>query len=313
MKTKSVIFSFLMLCVGTLSAQDFLFKVTASKGGNQINSKGSWTALESGKRVYTGGKIKVVSGGYISMIHNSGKPMELKAPGTYDAQELAKKFDQKSSGFASRYSNFVLAGMDNTGGTGNANMTGAAHRGPLESSDSDVNLELYSINIEGFDGNHILKSEPSLIKWDVDESGESDSYTIQLLDLEEQVVFTNEVSTNEAVLDFTSVSLPDQAYLLVVVGKDNDKAKSKRALLKMLSKDDAKKAEEDLSKLKAELDLTAAIDNLVMASYYEEKSMYLNAVACYEKALEIAPGVESYEKAYNNYLIRIGVKEEEKK
>lgn len=61
MKTKSVIFSFLMLCVGTLSAQDFLFKVTGTKGSNKISSKGTWDDLAAGKRVYTGGKIKVAS------------------------------------------------------------------------------------------------------------------------------------------------------------------------------------------------------------------------------------------------------------
>ncbi len=304
MKTKYVIFSFLMLCVPLANAQDFLFKVMASKGGNKVES----SQLTSGKKIYKNQKISVVNGGYVSLVHNTGKTVELNKAGTYNASELATKFVKKSDGFASRYTNFVLAGMDNTGKTGNANVTGAVHRGAdfMEPQDGKPIL-LYTSNLDN-NHNFMLKSNPGVIKWDMSEENTAKAYVVELKNLEEQVVFTTEVTDNSAVLDLTDVELKDPAYLLSVRGKDSEDLVSKDALIKIIEdEDDVQEAEKELSGLKSELDLTQAVDNLVLARYYEEKEMYLNAVGCYEKALEIAPGVDSYQNAYTQFLQRINV------
>lgn len=304
MKTKFVILSFLALCVSAVNAQELLFQVIASKGENKVVSSGKESKMASGNRVYTGAKIKVVSGGYVSMKHNTGKVVELRTPGTFDASQLASKYNKKSAGFASKYSNFVLAGMDASSGTGNANSTGAVHRG---NESPDININLFTANIKGTSRNYMLKSVPALVKWDLREGGKSESYVVSLKDLEDNVIFTTEVKGSSAQLDLTNTELKDAHYLLVVSGKDNAEAKSKPALIEFLSDEEKAAKESDLSKLKAELDLTAAIDNLVMARYYEEQKMYLNAVGCYEKAIEIAPEVESYKTVYTNFLARIGV------
>lgn len=295
-----------MLCVGSLSAQDFLFKVMASKGSNKVEKSTATT----GQKVFKGQKIQVATGGYMSLVHNTGKTVELKKAGTYDASTLATKYAKKSDGFASRYSNFVLAGMDNSGTTGNANVTGAVHRAALVEPDESENIKLYTTHIQGVDGNYMLRSNPGVVKWDAKEGGESKDYVLEVRGFENEIILTKDVvGKNQVEVDFSTIPAKDDGFFIIVRGKDNEKALSNRAFVRIISEEDAKEAQEELDKIKGELDLEAAIDNLVLARYYEEKKMFINAVAAYEKAMELAPGVESYQKVYDDYLYRLGVKD----
>jgi len=46
-----------------------------------------------------------------------------------------------------------------------------------------------------------------------------------------------------------------------------------------------------------------------MASFYEQNSLFIDAINAYEEAIIIAPGVKAYKMTYKNFLERVGLEQ----
>ena len=59
-----------------------------------------------------------------------------------------------------------------------------------------------------------------------------------------------------------------------------------------------------------ELGLTeeTAINKFVLAGFYEEKGLFIDAIAAYEEAINLEPEADSYKEAYHESLVRSGFK-----
>ena len=55
-----------------------------------------------------------------------------------------------------------------------------------------------------------------------------------------------------------------------------------------------------------------SINNLILAEYYEEKGLVLDAITSYEGAVRMSPDVEYFQEAYDEFLIRNRLKSPEK-
>jgi cytochrome c-type biogenesis protein CcmH/NrfG len=51
-----------------------------------------------------------------------------------------------------------------------------------------------------------------------------------------------------------------------------------------------------------------ALNKLLLAGFYEEHHLYIDAVAAYEDAIRLAPDVAFYKESYDDFLIRNGMK-----
>jgi tetratricopeptide (TPR) repeat protein len=61
----------------------------------------------------------------------------------------------------------------------------------------------------------------------------------------------------------------------------------------------------------AEFDLTEenALNKFILAGFYEEHKLIIDAIAAYEDAVRLAPDVDSYKEAYEEFLLRNKLKE----
>ena len=51
----------------------------------------------------------------------------------------------------------------------------------------------------------------------------------------------------------------------------------------------------------------SAIQNMVLAKYFDENGLYLNAIPFYKKAVAMEPDVKEYKQAYNQFLYKVGL------
>jgi cytochrome c-type biogenesis protein CcmH/NrfG len=52
-----------------------------------------------------------------------------------------------------------------------------------------------------------------------------------------------------------------------------------------------------------------ALNKLVMAGFYEENNLLIDAITAYHEAMKLAPDVVAYKEAYDEFLYRNAIKE----
>ena len=58
-----------------------------------------------------------------------------------------------------------------------------------------------------------------------------------------------------------------------------------------------------------ELDEESAFNKIILAGFFEQQKLYIDAIGAYEDAIQMAPEVASYKEAYDEFLIRNRLKE----
>src|SRR5690348_6017056 len=99
MKTikKLTLLSALLALTSAVFAQDYAFKVLANKGTNEVKTGDAWQPIKTGATLQSGDELKLSENAYIGLVHKTGKPMELKKPGSYKVADLAANFNGGSS------------------------------------------------------------------------------------------------------------------------------------------------------------------------------------------------------------------------
>jgi hypothetical protein len=64
--------------------------------------------------------------------------------------------------------------------------------------------------------------------------------------------------------------------------------------------------------LKAEMPEETALNKIVLASFYEENKLLINAIENYEAAITMEPEVDFFQAAYSQFLERNGLAEVKK-
>lgn len=280
------------------SAQDYLFRVLANKGINQIVKAGSSSAnqLKTGSKLYSGDQIIAAAGAYIGLVYKTGKTIEIKTPGTYNLEDLAGKLKGTSSA-ASRYMNFVMNKLNenetdvHSDYRKNLHATGAVSRG------TKGELALLMMSTET--PSKVL-GDKTVIRW---EGGlENDSYIVTVKDIFGDVLFETESSDTKIELDFTSKQLKSTSIFLVDVrSATKKKIKSEAYGIQKLSASETS-LQTSLDELTQQLSEGSSINNLIYASFYEEKSLLLDAMSKYEAAVNENPDVEDYQTIYNQFM-----------
>ena len=295
---------FVILSVSIIQAQSFEFRVLANKGQNTVKAKGSdtWKPVKTGSTLFAGSEVKVSSGGYLGLMHKSGKTMEIKTATTHKIDELSKSILTKGSSVASQYGEFLLAKM-NKGGDGdvsasklnNLNVTGAVSRATGDDAEIQIFLPKTS-KILGFDDTRI--------KWK--ELDSVDGYKLTVDNLFSETIAEKAVDNNVYDLSQLGVNIEEQGGLFLrVMSKGETKASSSAHAVELIT---GSKREEILNKLTAlKGDLTnddVSLNKLILAIFYEENKLFLHAFSCYHEVLEEYPEVDFYKSAYLSFVER---------
>jgi hypothetical protein len=294
MKTKAVGIFIMMLLISTSSFAQELFKVLASKGTNKAVSGGVESSLVIGKKLLKGDKLIVAEGGYVGLAHTSGKTIEIKKGGSYDVATLVNEVSNQNTSSSQKYVNFVSTQMTtgNTSGT-NKNSTGSVERGGLYKLYQGTRMEVFV-------------SDKILVQWLPVEKAKG--YYVSLVNMYDEEVYKTETTTNSITLDLSKLDvskLEDNSVKLIITAKNYPDLKTDDSyFLTFVTGDKQKKVAEELSSMQQVNSENTAINKIVLAGFYEENGLYLNAMEKYQEAIALEPEVEDYKTAYDQFLKR---------
>ena len=291
MKTVRFISLAVLLMTATLlHAQSFAFKVLASKGSTEVKSGEAWEPLKVGAQLKAADEIKIPANGYLGLMHASGKPLQVKEPGSHKVVDLASQVGKGSSAL-NKYTDFILS--SNQEKQNKLAATGAVHRGVKK----DIML--------------CLPSDPSkaevagdrfLALWTSDGSP---NYKVVVMDLGEDVLATYEVTEPFVVIEFKD-KLAGAPQILVQVTSAEGNV-SEKYTVKRLTGHKKNKIIGDVEELLQSTQPTG-IDKFVQASYFESHLMIVDALTAYKDAAALEPDV--YQEEYERFLVRFGFKKE---
>ncbi len=278
------------------SAQDFVFRVLANKGENSINKDSSWEPLKTGSTIQSEDKIKVGSDSYVGLYHSTGRTVELKEAGEYTTEDLLKTINTAGTSVAGKYADFVLSKMQAGEGSGHRmSVTGAVER-----ATDDASLKvLMPSSVELF-------NEEAFVRWSEVEG--QHNYKVILKNMFDEVIMESRTSKPSIMIDFEDPKLAGEKLVIFSVKlADDENVQSAEYGIKKLSADEKKKLEESYQALKLEVGDDSALDKLIYAAFFEDNNLMIDALTNYEYAIEMAPGVDDFKNAYEQFLVRNGL------
>jgi hypothetical protein len=297
MKIKNLsLFAGLFLINTVLFAQDYAFKVLANKGANEIKSGDSWTPLKTGSSLKATDEVKLADNAYIGLVHSTGKPMELKQAGSYKVSDLSAKVGGGSS-VLNKYTDFILSSNSAEAKKNRLSATGAVHRG-----------ETYAIQLMLPENQHSgIYNNVAVINWEGTKV--AGPYIVTLRNMFDDELAKIETPETNFQVDLSDPKfVKENAILVEVKSKSDTKQVSKQHLIKRLTQADEERVKTSLNEIIGEVAEKTALNKFILAGFYEENNLFIDAIAAYEDAIKLAPDVPSYKDAYEEFLLRHGMK-----
>ena len=299
MKTKILVFVLLIwFASAAFAQQDYAFKVLVMKGKNELKAGESWQLIKVGTTLKGTDELKLSENSYLGLVHSSGKPLELKLAGKYKVDALATKVSGGSS-VLNKYAEFILS--SNTTNNNKLTATGAVHRGP------EV-IELYLPKKE----NPVVYNNEIIVNWDPTKI--PGPYQVTFSSMFGDQLEIKDTKESQVKVNLSGPNFLNEDNILVVVRSKSDPTKiSEEYTLKKLSKADKTRINNLLKEISNPLEEKTAFNQYLMAGFYEENNLIIDAITAYREAIGLAPDVTSYQEDYATFLIRHGLKEVKKK
>lgn len=278
----------LFLSVAALHAQDYAFKVMANKGSNEVKSGDAWHAVKPGSSLKSGDELKVSENSYIGLIHATGKPMELRQAGNYKVADLAAKISGGGASVLNKYTDFILS-SNAEGKKNKLSATGAVHRG-LE----DIKVFLPENQFSDVFNNY------AVINWESNKAG--GPYIVTFKNMFDDELAKVETPETTYRVDLAAPEFANETAILVEVkSKADGKSKSEAHLMKKMATSAQEKVKTELAQFGNEINEATALNKYIMAGFFEEKKLFIDAIAAYEEAVKLEP---AYKEAYEDFLLR---------
>lgn len=299
MKTRKLTVLTALLAISFLvSGQDYAFKVLANKGTNEIKSGKSWQPLKTGSSLKSGDEVRLGDNAYIGLVHSTGKPLEVKTSGVHKINDLELKIGTGSS-VLNKYTDFILSSNSDETKRNRLSATGAVTR-DLTSAPA-INLKLPGNQNAG------MYNKIAVINWDGSEA--AGPYVITLRNMFEDVLTKTETSETRFTIDLADAKYANETAILIEVSSKADpKLVSKQHLIKKLSPAEQEKVTSALHEFAAQLNEANALNKYILAGFYEQHNLIIDAISSYEEAITLAPDVPTYKEAYEEFLSRNGLK-----
>ena len=275
----------ILLAVGFLTVsswafgQDYAFKVLANKGSNEVKSGQSWQSIKTGTSLKLTDELKVSENGYLGLVSSGGKPVELKQAGPYKVSALAEQMKGGTS-VLNKYTDFILSSNSAESKKNRLSATGAVHRG-LDDIIVFLPLTQYSS----------VYNTAAIINWVAKGSG---PYVVTVKNMWGDELMKGETPENSIEINLTDPKFANEAAFLVEVNSKADaNSKSEQYLIKRLPPEEQEKIKKALAEINADVKEETALNQFILAGFYEENKLFIDAITAYEKAIKMAPDVPS--------------------
>lgn len=286
----------LILAFGAIiaNAQDYAFKVLANKGSNEVKSNGAWIPLKTGASLQSGDELKLSANGYIGLVHKKGKPLEVKTPGSYPVAQLESQLDP-GSGILAKYTDFILSNASPESKKNRLSATGAVDRG-----------EHYAIKLALPDHAGIYHNVAN-VGWAGDDI--KGPYLVTVFNMFDDQLAIYETEEKGMQLDLSdSKFAKENAVIIEVKSKSSPGQVSKRHMIKKLAAADQAGIQKSLTEIDGDVKDATALNSFILAGFYEQNKLYIDAIGAYEDAIRLAPDVLAYQESYTSFLERNGLR-----
>lgn len=284
-----------LLITNVLLAQTYAFKVLVSKGKTEYKSTADgWQTIKVGASLNPTDEVKIGENAYLGLIHSSGKALEVREAKTYKVSELVSKMPPGTS-VINKYTDFILS--SETEKKNRLSATGAVHR--KVTPKDNIAIYLPESDKAIVYGDHIV------VQW-----------AAAKIKGPYQIVFTNlmgdevvqETTTNTyATLTLSDEKLKKENQLMVkVTGKGKQLFTSGDDYIIKRLKPAQRQKIDSLYYAASIPNDDSAVTKYVLAGFYEENMLLIDALTAYHEAAQLAPDVELYKTAYEEFLKRAG-------
>lgn len=274
-------------------AQEYAFKVLVNKGKNELKSDQKWQPIKVGSSLKSADELKVSENSYIGLVHVSGKPLELKQSGNYKVMDLAAKVSGGTS-VLNKYTDFILSA--NTGPKSNLAATGAVDRGV-----DNIRVYLPRPELAVVYGNDVT------ISWENDPSLKP--YEVVFKSMFGDELSKLETPSNSIVINLNDRNFENEDNIIVTVYSKSNRAKaSDEYTIKRLSKADRERIKSAYNEIAAQTAEQTAFNKFLIAGFYEENNLLIDAIPFYQEAIKLAPDVQYYKETYEDFMLRHGIK-----
>lgn len=286
-------------------AQKPAFKVMASRGA-QVQAGSQWKTLVNGSTLSSKDIFRLAEGGYISLMHQTGKTLEYNKAATYKVADLETKIQSGTDNFTKKYADYVMNSVSATQiSKTDMGEGGAVYRKAImqDTPEQKTNLRLMASRY-----NKLLPGEEVVIYWSAPQS-RSSFFTISLLTNlpSETVIYNDTVYNNKYSLSkLFSFIKPEQSYILEVEFVAKENGSKDRCEIKVPTEEFLKEIQTELQPIKSSLDPTQAVDLLILAAFFEEKGLFLYANYYWKLALEKSGNPLDYLRAYEVFKANYG-------
>ncbi len=296
MKTSSIAL-LVFLSASVVQAQDYAFKVLANKGMNEVRSGDEWHPIKTGATLKKDDELKLSPNSYMGLVHATGKPLEVKDPGNHKVSDLEAKVKGGGTTVLTKYTDFILSSNSAEAKKNRLSATGAVDRG----ENASIQLLLPQNQHSG------IYNTVAIISWaGTDVAGPYIAMVRNMFDDELAQIETPETSIQ---IDLTDPRFAKENALLIEVRSKNDPSQvSKQHLIKKLAPAEQENVKKSLGEIMSEVQEQTALNKFILAGFYEENNLFIDAISAYEEAIKLAPEVNSYKEAYDDFLLRHGIK-----
>jgi len=279
---------------------DYAFRVLASKGANEYKSGDTWQPIKTGLTLKKSDELRVPENAYLGLVSSSGKPVELKEPKNYKVADLLAGIGTGTS-VMSKYTDFILSSNSAEAKKNRLSATGAVHRG------EPTAVKVY---LPGAQNSYVFNNSMYVV-WETPKAG--GPYVITLTDLYDEVITKFDTPETHYKLDLNDPKLVNRKnFLLTVSSKVDSKAHSEGIAVKRLEPADLEKIKKAYTEISGDLKDETAFDKYIMAGFYEQHGLLIDALSSYEEAVKMAPDVDTFTEARDEFLYRNKLKEEKK-
>jgi hypothetical protein len=293
LKILFIVMALTLSTINSFAQTGFVFKVLATSGSVEIKTADSWKALKSGASLFEADEIKLVGKAYVGLIHTSGRSKELMKGGVYKAKDLAKTMVAGPS-VMGKYVDFILSKN-----TDEAKQNRLIAVGSVTRTSFREDILIYLPENQHAD----ILNNKVVVKWE-SKSDTPGPFRMTIQNLSGDKLLVIESSAPAIFLDLSRAELKSDSYFLVDIKNMNDLSLgSPQYLIKRLQKAD-QQFNDQVALIKQEMKEESAMNKIILAGFYEDNHLLIDAIATYEEAIELAPEVPFYREAYEEFLLR---------
>ncbi len=241
--------------------------------------KGAQTKeLTTGDNLRSNDQIIITETGYLGLVHSSGKILDIEQSGSYSVSELERKIKKEKQEESQRYGQFIMARLSDSEKQRVRNTQRSL------GSNGDIRVALPQ--------EAELLGNTCVLRWQT--STETPMYTVSVLNIFGDTFLQRETEDGSLAFDLSSLENDMGLFVFNVRGKDDPDMTSGDYTIKKVKADDMPAVVEKLDRLQSEMSGNSPLEVLILASFYEENNLLVDAIREYEMGAKKFPEVSSF-------------------